>query len=175
MADKTERLEGPKYFAGNVQFSTVNMPTGTNAAVGDAEVKTGAKIDASKLRRRMHARYSQGNVAAVSETRVLHIAYGAVGEVKAVRVSNIARATGNSTVTVNVRKNGTTILTGVITLTDINPGSATYGVAVGTVVSSPANSYVAGDVFDCVIVATVGTGTLPTGLSIDLMLDEDPQ
>ncbi len=76
MADVSERLEGKKFFAGHVTLTSVALPKGPRAAIGDDEVEDGAGIDASKLRRRMALRASQGNVAAVAETRIIHTGYG---------------------------------------------------------------------------------------------------
>jgi hypothetical protein len=175
MAEVQERLEGSKFFAGPVTFGySVQLPTGVRASVGDGEVKEGAKISASKLRRRLHLRMRQGNVAAVAETGVLHTGYGVDGEVKAIRVSVINKATGDSTVTIDIKKNGVTILTGTITI-DLNNPNANYGTKLGSVVVAPGNSYVANDVFTYHITVAAGTGTLPTGLSVEMIADEDPQ
>lgn len=175
MPDVQERLEGSKFFAGPVVFGySVQLPTGVRASVGDAEVKEGAKVSASKLRRRLHLRKSQGNVAVVAETGVLHVGYGVDGEVKAVRVSVIGKLTGDATVTIDVKKNGATILVAPIGLTLAIP-AADYGTVAGNIVVSPGEQYVAGDVFTYHITVAAGTGTLPTGLTVEMIADEDPQ
>jgi hypothetical protein len=171
MADTTERLEGAKFFAGPVTFTSITLPTGPRAAIGNTEIKDGANIEAAKLRRRMALRARQGNVAAVAETGILHTAYGAVGEVKAIRYSHIGAATGGGTVTLDVKKNGVTILVASLVVT---AALAAYGTAVANVVATPANGYVAGDVFTYHITVAAGGGTLPTGIAVEMITDEDP-
>jgi hypothetical protein len=69
-------------------------------------------------------------------------------------------------VTVDLRKNGTTILTSVIT---ISVAQAAYARVAGAIASA---AYIAGDVFELVVTATAGGGTLPQGLFVDTVLRE---
>jgi hypothetical protein len=75
---------------------------------------------------------------------------------------------GAATVTVDLRKNGSTILTGVITL---NSSSISRIAQAATILTTSA---VVGDWFDVVVTATASTGTLPTGVFWQLEIDEDP-
>ena len=132
---------------------------------GDA-VKTGANVPADKLESRIYTSHAQPNSAATSETRPLFVARRP-GTVNSVLAGSIAKAIGDSTVTVDVKKNGTTILSSVITLDSAN--TARVGEA-GTI-SVPA--FVAGDWFEVVITATIGTGTLPQGVFVQCEMDQD--
>jgi hypothetical protein len=140
----------------------------TNPAqsVNSDAIKTGANLDADKLENRVYSSHAQPNSAATTETRPLFVARKA-GTVNSVLAGSIAKAIGDSTVTVDVRKNGTTILSGVITLDNAN--TARVGEA-GTI-SVPA--FVAGDWFEVVITATIGTGTLPQGVFVQCEMDQD--
>lgn len=134
-------------------------------SVSSDAVKTGANIDADKLESRVYASHAQPNTAATTETRSLFVARRA-GSVNSVIAGSIAAAIGDSTVTVDVKKNGTTILSAVITLDNAN--TARVGEA-GTVNVS---AFVAGDWFEVVITATVGSGTMPTGVFVQVEIDQ---
>lgn len=136
-------------------------PTGciTNDAVVAA-----AGIVATKLQIQYNKTYFKAGTAA-SETAPMHEAYAA-GTVIAVKAGSVAIAVGAATVVVDIKKNGTTILTGTFQLDN---GNTAYVSEAGTISVA---SYVAGDVFTAVIVATAGGGTIPTGLWITLVLRE---
>lgn len=166
MAD-TSRHEGDHHFTGAVTIGgTLAVPANS---VGDNAIPAGAGISATKLEHRHQITYAQPNTAATSETRAIHVVYGATGTTLAVKAGSIAKAVGDATVTVDVKKNGTTILSGVITLDSGN----TNRVAESGTVSVP--GLVAGDLLEIVTVATIGTGTLPTGVFVNVVIDEDPQ
>lgn len=135
-------------------------------SVSSDSIKTGANLDADKMESRIFSSHAQPNTAATTETRSLFVARRA-GTVKSVVAGSIAAAIGDSTVTVDVKKNGTTILSAVITLDNAN--TARVGES-GTVNVS---AFVAGDWFEVVITATVGSGTLPTGVFVSMELDQD--
>jgi hypothetical protein len=148
---------------------TLTMQGGSLPAsvVGNSNVTAGAGIDASKLERQVVRGFSQSGTA-TTVTQPVHVVSGATGTVLRAYAGSIVAAVGNATVTVRFRKNGTTILSSDITLDNANTA---YIVEQGTL---SVTSAVAGDMFDVVITATVGTGTLPTGLVVGMVLDEDP-
>lgn len=135
-----------------------------SASIGGTAMKprsAGDVPDASKFDHAHRQIYRNGagksTTTAVSETEVVHVAK-APGNVKAFRAGAVGPATGNATVTVDLRKNGVTILTAVITLdsTQIARQLVSAGVNLPT--------YALNDVFEIVTVATIGTGALPTGV-----------
>lgn len=160
------RIEGNVHIDGQLSCKTLNIPSGT---VNDDDVAADAAIAASKLGHQFQLTYGQPNTAATTETRVVHVVHGAAGEIRAFEAGSIAVAVGDSTVTLDLQKNGTTVLTGVITLDSGNTARVTEA---GTI--DPAQDTLAdGDVLEIVITATVGTGTLPTGLFASVKLRED--
>jgi hypothetical protein len=79
----------------------------------------------------------------------------------------VAIAVGGATVTVDVKKNGATVLSSVITLDSGNTARIMEnGTLSGTTLA-------AGDFLEAVIVATAGGGTIPTGLLVQVIIDED--
>lgn len=140
----------------------LSVPAG---AIGNTQVAGSAAIDASKLGHSPRKSYAQPNTAATTETRVIHVAHGA-GTILEFKAGNIVKAVGDSTVTVDLRINGTTALSSPISLSS---ASANYTPTSGTLSDT---SYVDSDVLTVVITATVGTGTLPTGVYCTLNVDE---
>lgn len=140
----------------------VNIPAAT---IGDSQVTAASPLGVTKTAHQHLKGWRQPNTAATSEARQIHTARAA-GVVDDFWAGSIAKAVGDSTVTVDLRKNGTTILSGVITL---DSGNANYVAEAGTVSGS---AYAAGDTFTVVITATAGTGTLPTGVFAEAVFNE---
>lgn len=145
--------------------AVLTIPSGT---VTNAGVAAGADIDITKVRHLHNKTWGQPNSASTTETRVMHVA-SLPGQVLSVKAGSIAIAIGNSTVTVDVKKNGTSVLTAVITLDNTN----TARVAEAGTISGSQDDLVAGDILETVITATIGTGTLPTGVFVNIEVDED--
>lgn len=158
------RIEGDVYVNGNVSSKTATLPSST---VTDASVQANAAIDATKLQHQHRHVFTQPNSAATSETKVIYGCYGATGTVIAFSAGSIAIAVGAATVTVDLKKNGSSILTSVITLDTANTARV---VEAGTL--SGSTSLVAGDVLEVVTAATAGGGTLPTGVFAVLTVNE---
>lgn len=158
------RIEGDLYVYGNLSSKTVTLPDGgiTNAMIAAA---TG--IDATKVDHQHRGIFSQPNTTATSETKIVHVCYGATGTVVAFKAGSIVANIGAATVTLDLKKNGATILSAVITLDSAN---TTYVVEAGTINSA---ALVAGDVLTVVTVATAGGGTLATGLFAAVTVNED--
>ena len=169
MADKVSRIEGAAYYTGLQTFESVVLP---KSAIGNAEVDASDPLDGTKVVRRLNCHYKQGNVAATTETFIIHSAY-ANGRLLEFRVGNIARAAGAATVTVDLKNSaGVTQLTGVVTLNSTTPSAAGINFVTGTLIATP--TFTADEIFEVIVTATAGGGTLPTGLFIDLILDENP-
>jgi len=134
---------------------TIGLPA---SSVVNASVSASAAIDASKLEHRFRALYTQPNTTATSVTETIYIAEAA-GTVNLFEAGSIVACIGAATVTVDLKKNGSTILSAVITLDSANTA---YVVESGTINSA---AYVAGDWFTIVTVATAGGGTIATGFA----------
>lgn len=156
-------------------MSTTRIPTdlvvdGKLVVAGAVEFSDQADVDPVGMRHQHAQRYSQPNTAATTETKVVHVCQGTSGTVRKFSAGSIVVALTTATVTVDLRKNGTTILTAPITLNNAN----TARVAVNaTLASAGAAALVAGDVLEVVITATASGGTLPTGVFTALRVDED--
>lgn len=143
---------------------TFSPPSG---CIDDNAVESAAGIQATKLEHQYHQVYSQANgTANAAKRHVIHIAYGATGDIIAVKARNTTAATGVGYTTVNILKNGTTILSAVITL----DASASTTVQSGTLATT---TYVTGDVFE-VVIATSGSNE-GQGVGVQLILREDAQ
>jgi hypothetical protein len=141
-------------------------PVVPNSSFGNAQIGTTNPIEAEKLKHQYVQRLSQAHgTASTDERRVVHVAR-ASGSVVGVEAGPVVVAVGDSTVTVDVKKNGTTILSGVIT---IDSGDAAFDKVAGAISVA---SYVTGDVFEVIIDATVGTGTLPQGVFASVVFRE---
>lgn len=155
-------IDSATHFQGSATFASMVPSAG---CVLDSHVGAGASIATSKLVHKHRKSYGQSGTAA-SATIPIHVAIGATLTIVAIKAGSIAACTGNATITVDLKKNGTTCLTGVITLDSANSARV---VESGTL---SVTSGVAGDFFELVIVATVGTGALGTGLLVEVEFDE---
>jgi len=113
----TTVLDDDVTIRGTLSPESINMPQ--NAISADAQIKAGTNISADKTQTHIYRTHAQPNTAATAETRAMFVARKA-GTVKEVLVGSIARATGDSTTTVNVLKNGTTILSSSVVLNNAN-------------------------------------------------------
>ncbi len=137
----------------------------SNCIDNDA-IQSGADIDASKLEQH-HAKSGWQAGAATDANICVHMVRGATATLKSFGAWCITPATGSATATVDLKKNGTTVLSAVITL---DSSSVAYTVENATLSSTTA---VVGDAFTVVVNATVaGTDTAPTDIGWELRLDE---
>lgn len=150
---------------GTLLPSTLVIPS--NSISSSSQAMAGLNFNADKLEQRFFPGWSLPNSASTTETRNLFVANRS-GTVNSVKAGSIAAAIGDSTVTIDVKKNGSTILSAVITLDSANTARITEA---GTI--SGAGTFVAGDWYEVVIVATAGTGTLPTGVFVQCEVDQD--
>jgi len=158
------RVNDDLHVNGRISCDALSYPPNSltnNAVASDAD------LDAEKMQHFHQVTYGQANAAAVDETRILHVARNA-GVVEEFVAGSIAKAVGAATCTFDLKKNGTTILTGVVTL---DSGNTNRVVEAGTLVAD--TTYVAGDVFEVVIDGTAGGGTLPTGVFCCVLFRED--
>lgn len=142
---------------------SVSLPTGT---VNNDNVATAAAIAASKCQREAMIPVSRAGTA-VTETLIAHVVKGTTATLKYFTASNVTACAGSSTVTVDLQKNGVSVLSAVLTL---NAATGTRGEAQATI-STPA--LVDGDVLEVVITATQsGADALATGVYAQIDLDE---
>ncbi len=160
------RISGDYQYTGAVLFNgTVTLPDNT---VTKAKIPASAGVEYTKLQQMPTRTYGQTGTM-VSATIPIHVVYGATGGVIFIKAGSIVACIGAATCTIDLKKNGTTVLTGVITLNSSNTARV---VVSGTLVATPTN--VAGDFYELVIVATAGGGTLGTGLGVEVGFYEDP-
>lgn len=135
-------------------------------SVGDTQFNSATPLTASKQVHQYVQKYAQDHGAVVAtKTSGIHIAHGA-GTITALVAALKTACIGAATVVVDLKKNGTTVLSGTITL-DNSVAAYTSGTA--TVSSA---TYAAGDVFEIVVTATAGGGTIGQGLTVALTLRE---
>jgi hypothetical protein len=157
------KVDGNLHVTGTLTAGDFTPPA---SSITNAAIEAGAGIAASKVQHQHQPVYSTSGTVATS-TVVLYVVRGATCTVEEVYTGSVAKAVGDSTVTVDVKKNGTTILSGVVTL---DSGNSNYVPEDGTV---SVTSGVVDDVYTAVITATVGTGTLPTGFYVGMQVRED--
>lgn len=150
---------------GHLSASTMSIP---NATLKNAAVAADAAIDAGKLVHRNQHKYSQNG----SATTVTIPLFAAVlpGEILTIKAGSIGVATSDADVTIDLKKNGVSIMNGGTPIT-LDSGNTARVVENGTLDTS-ATAYVAGDFFELVITATANSGAVPTGLLVQVEADE---
>ena len=151
---------------GRLTPNQLDIPAGT---ITNAEVSASAAVATTKLKHRFHAGHSQPNTTSTTETRNIFVARSA-GTISEIVAGSIVANIGDSTVTVDLKKNGTSVMTSILTL---DSGNVARVVEVG-VLNGSLTTLAAGDWLEIVITATVGTGTLSTGLFVQAVLDMSP-
>lgn len=161
--------------AGNLRVGgrlTCQYVTLPNDAIVDAWVASDAAIAASKVVHNFAIRHSQNEAAVVADETVgVHVARAA-GVLKSVEVVITKTAiSGDSTVTVDVKAGnaGTGYATVLSAVATVDNSTALRTPVTPTITTE---DYADGDSFIVVIDATVGTGTLPTGLVVTLFFEE---
>lgn len=160
------RIEQDLHVAGALTCRSFTAPAGS---IDDSAIKAGAKVQASKLQHQHRLTYAQPNTTAVAETKAVYVCYGATGTIKDVRAGSIVACSGNATITVDVKKNGTSIMQSPIVLDSTNQARVAEA---GTVATS---TLAAGDLLEVVVTVNAGTGTLGTGLFVSITVEEDAQ
>lgn len=145
-------------------LGTLVIPSG---AVDDDSVATGADIDPAKLRHQNILMFAQDSDAtAAAQTKVVDVVQGA-GEVYKVDAGMVSPNSGDATVTVDLHKNGVSILSSPI---ELSSSEAAYALVSGTVATT---AVVADDVLEVVVTVNAGTGTLGNGPFVRVVTRED--
>jgi hypothetical protein len=128
-----------------------------------------AGVQQTKLQHQNRGNLDQPNTTATTETKVVATIYGATGTILSFKAGSIAPCSGAATITLDLKKNGTTVLASVITLDNANAARVAEAGTLSVV------SLVAGDVLEIVVTATAGGGTIGTGLFAEVRWAEDAQ
>lgn len=158
--------DGDAYVRGHLNALTMTLPDGT---VTNAMVNGSAAIAASKLEHRHVLKYSQEEDTTIaSEKHGLFICRGATGENVELEACITGTACiGAATVSIEVKKNGTTILSAPLV---INAGDAVGDIKTATIsVSALADD----DRLTIEVTATAGGGTVGKGLLVCMHVNED--
>jgi hypothetical protein len=160
------RFEGDTIIDGALLARSITLPSNS---VGNANVSAGSPLDTTKTIHRHTVTDNQKHgTATATERRVIHVAKED-GDLSSIVAGCVVANIGAATITVDLYKNGSTVLTGVISL---DSGDSAFDNVSGTFTATP---YSAGDVFETVVTATAGGGTLGQGLFVQVTFNEDPQ
>lgn len=138
-------------------------------SITDEAVIAGAGIQYTKLEHLHRGVYRQPNSAAAAETKVVAVVGGVTGSVVAFKAGCVGPCVGADTITVDLKKNGITILAAPISLTSAQAAYATVSASVAT------PDLVAGGVLTVVVTPNHSSGTLGTGVFADVDYREDAQ
>jgi len=158
-------IEGDLRVKGRVIPDSFTTP---NNSIGDAQVDGTRPITAPKLEHQFVKTYWQGRGAAVAAKtgEPVHLAYGAGTVVDVSAEVSVPGVTWTGNATVDLKKNGTSVLTAPIT---IDGTAAAFTPVVGGIAAA---AYAADAVFEVVVTFAAGTGTPPQGLAVRLVLRE---
>lgn len=162
----TSTIQSDVYVNGNLYPKTFTPPANciTNAAVIAA-----AGIDATKLEHRYRPSYAQPHGSAGTTVRqAVHQVVGATGTINSVRAMLSVAPVGAATHVIQIKKNGSNILSTAITLDNANTAFIDE-----TDTGFTSTALVAGDVLEVDVTANAGGGTLGQGLHVMIDLDED--
>lgn len=148
---------------------SVGLLTLPNSSITNEKVAADAGITASKLQHQnVVAVHQAGNVPSVNQSGMLYMGY-AQGSILSMRAGALSNFTGNAAVTIDIRKNGVTVLSSNMT---IDIGTDAFDYTVGTL---SVTAYNPGDVFTFHITVNAGNGTLGNGTFIQMITRENAQ
>lgn len=164
MAVGSSRVEGNLHVAGSLTAESMTLASG---AVTDGSVQAAANVAASKLEHQYNLTVPLCDhaTAAAAVRKVAHVVYGATGSVVAFGAGCTVLAAGGGNAVVDLKKNGTTILSSTITLDTGNTVNVLEDAAGFT-----STSLVAGDVLEVSIESVAATE--PKGVFAHLVIRE---
>lgn len=163
MATQPSRHEGDLYITGTLSTASLSIPALT---VDNAAVSASAAIVYTKLVHKHNKTYAQsGN--SIDETKVIHVVHGATCTLLNFEVGVVTAFAGSDACTVDLKKNGVSVLSAAVTL---DSGDAAYAKVAGTISTAGG---VDGDVYTVVQDFTTAAGTPATGVWASLALAED--
>jgi hypothetical protein len=116
----SSQLDGNIHVNGTLTMKSIVLPADS---VLDASIPAGANVNALKLQHQHRILYAQPYDDCGDERKVLHVVVGATGTIQQFVAGMVAPCIGAAEITVDLLKNGTTILTAPITL---DAGDAAY-------------------------------------------------
>ncbi len=154
---------------GQLSSKTIVLPAGS---VTDANVSIATPaVQATKLQHQYEEHYAQSSLVTVAADQfVFHVVRGTTAQPLDFKSGCVTPCTGNATITVDLWRNGVTVLTATISLSSAQAAYALVAAAGFSV-----TSWNAGDVIEAKITTAVGTGVLGKGVFCNLHLREDPQ
>jgi len=162
MGTQPSRHEGDLHITGTLSTATLSIPALT---VNNAAVAAAAAIAYTKVVHKHNKTYAQAGSSA-DETKVIHVVHGATCTLLNFEVGVVTAFVGDSC-TIDLKKNGTTVLSAAVTLDE---GDAAYAKVAGTISTAGG---VDGDVYTVVQDFTTAAGTPATGVWASLALAED--
>lgn len=156
-------------FVGDVRIEGNLSVTGTSyqsaASITNASVASNAEIASTKVKHRRTGFYSDIiGTDVVTSGRVLYRCYASVGTILKAYCGSVVAAGAATTVTVDIKKNGTTVLSATIVLDN---GNTAYVAEEGTL---SVTSLVAGDVITATW--TLSGANEPTGFFVGVDVEE---
>ncbi len=159
-------LDDDVLVTGSLQAGTMVL---ADNAVTNSKVLAGADIAATKLWRRSTLCYSQDGLDTIAaEDSVVHVVYGLIGTLIAIKAGVMTANAGAAVITVDVEVGGASILSGGAYTIDAADSTDIQTLTIDTA------ALVEDDIIEVVITATAGGGTLGKGVYVDITLDEDP-
>jgi hypothetical protein len=161
------RIDGNLYVNGTLVADAFDPPANS---VGNSHMKAGDPVEIDKTRHlhsKIHSQSDGGS--AYDEIIAIHVATSP-GVVEQFQAGARVKPVGDSTMTVDLKKNGVSILSDII---DIDNAVDNY-VSVVAGLNLALTSYSIGDVFEITVICTDGTGTPAEGLFAQVILDEGP-
>lgn len=139
----------------------------TNSMIGAGG--TGLGIAASKLEHQFQATVAQAYATTIATFRQsIHLVRGATGTLISFACYLSQACIGDSTVSVQLKKNGSNVLSAALTFS-----SADAAFALKSTTSFTSTALAVGDYLEVDVTATVGTGTLGKGFFAELNSRED--
>jgi len=152
-------IDGSVHVTGNLSADTLSVP---DQAIDDDAIAPDANVSHEKHQHQFLNTYSQPNTTATSETRTLLYVHGSEGAVLGFVAGTIGVCTVDATITVDLKLNGTSILTAPIAL----DSASVARIAEAGVVASP--ELIAGDWLEIVVAVTAAAGAPGSGLFVSL-------
>jgi hypothetical protein len=163
-------VPGDLIVGGNLSANGMTIPAG---AVADSQVAANAKIASSKTiaQKTISPQLNGPTTTVTTQTQWISSLKGATGTLIDINAFIAVAAAGAATVTIDLQKStgGGAFATVLSSTISINNATVVRTAVPGTITSP---NVVAGDIFQLVVTATAGGGTLPQGLMVTLRYDE---
>lgn len=159
------RIEEAGQFRGPVTFINAKLNAG---CVKKTHIEAEAGIEVTKLVHQHRAVWAkESDTTAVAEDYVIHIVKGTTGTLQTFAAGCVVAPTGTATITLDLHKNGVTVLTETF---NVDSGDAAYAVVAGTIDTA---AVAADDVLEVIITVAAGDGAVGKGLFVYLDIHEE--